>query len=96
MGREEELAALRRFLGRPQDLPAALVVQGEAGCGKTTVFDAGIRAARGARFRVLSARPAETERDLSFAGLRDLLEATLVYCFYHAEDGQAGELRAAG
>jgi DNA-binding CsgD family transcriptional regulator len=74
VGREDELAALRRFLGRPQGLPAAVVVQGEPGSGKTTVFEAGLRLAVGAGFRILAARPAEAERDLSFTGLRDMLD----------------------
>src|SRR5262245_43137480 len=75
LGRDDELAALRRFLEAP--LPAALVVEGEAGIGKTTVFEAGLAAARDLGFSVLACRPAESEIQLSFAGLAALLHGVL-------------------
>jgi predicted ATPase len=72
VGRDEELAVLRAFAA---DLvgPRALVVEGEAGIGKTTLWNAGIGYARDAGCRVLSHQANESETQLSFAGLTDLL-----------------------
>jgi DNA-binding CsgD family transcriptional regulator len=75
VGREDEFAALRAFLETP--LPAALVLEGEAGIGKTTLVDAGMAAAADRGFAVLVSRPAESEVQLSFAGLADLLRGVL-------------------
>ena len=77
IGREEELASLHSFVGQPQDGPAALVLEGEAGIGKSTLWLAGVEYARAAGFRVLSSRPAEAERGLAHAGLGDLFEPAL-------------------
>lgn len=73
IGRDEELRALVEFLDGVDLLPAAAVVEGEAGAGKSTLFAAAVAAAGDRSYRLLSARPAEPERDLSFAALRDLL-----------------------
>jgi len=73
IGREEELAALAAFLDGLRTAPAALVLQGEAGMGKTTLWRAGIDAAGDRAFCVLAASPAEAEASMSFAGLDDLL-----------------------
>ena len=72
VGRDEELAAVAAFLDG--DFPAALVLAGEAGIGKTTVWRAALAQARERDVRVLVARPGESEARLSFAGLADLLE----------------------
>lgn len=73
VGREGELAACERLLERVAEGPAALVVEGEAGIGKTTVWRAGVAAAAGRGFTVLMCRPAEAEARLSYSGLGDLL-----------------------
>jgi DNA-binding CsgD family transcriptional regulator len=75
VGRDQELAATAAFLDG--DLPSALVLAGEAGIGKTTVWRAALEQAREQDFRVLVCRPAESEARLSFAGLSDLLEPVL-------------------
>jgi DNA-binding CsgD family transcriptional regulator len=77
IGREEELASLHAFVGRPADGPAALVLEGEAGIGKSTLWLAGVESARAAGLRVLSSRPAEAERGLAHVGLGDLFEDVL-------------------
>ena len=73
VGREAELSAVERFLDSVPTGPVALVIEGEAGIGKTTVFAEGLRAADARGFRVLQARPAESEAKLSYAALADLV-----------------------
>lgn len=77
VGRDEELDSLDAFLERSAEGPAALVLQGEAGIGKSTLWLAGVEAAREQGFRVLSSRPAEAERGLAHSGLGDLFEDVL-------------------
>jgi DNA-binding CsgD family transcriptional regulator len=72
VGRDPELRAVSAALtGRRA--PLALLLEGEAGIGKTSLWRAGIEAAEGAGQRVVTARPAEAETGLSHAGLSDLL-----------------------
>jgi DNA-binding CsgD family transcriptional regulator len=77
IGRDEELAALRTFLTGCDEWPAALVLEGEAGIGKSALWLAGVAEAEAAGLRVLRARPAEVEQGLTHAGLGDLLEGVL-------------------
>lgn len=67
IGRDRELEAVASALhdGR------VVLVEGEAGIGKTTVWRAGIEQAEG--FRVLTCAPTGAETELSLAALRDLL-----------------------
>ena len=74
IGRERELAELADLLAVPGALPAAVLVEGEAGMGKTTLWLAGVATARDRGFAVLEARPVEAETGLSYSGLADLLE----------------------
>ena len=74
VGREEELGAVLGVLARPEDLPVVLVLSGDAGIGKTSLWLSGREAAADRGYRVLSARPSEAETRYSFAGLADLLE----------------------
>jgi DNA-binding CsgD family transcriptional regulator len=79
VGREEELASVRAFVDRAQEGegPFALVLKGEAGIGKSTLWLAGVEHVRSRGLRVLSARPAEAERGLAHVGLGDLFEDVL-------------------
>jgi hypothetical protein len=77
VGREAELHALASFLDRSSDLPAAFVLEGEAGIGKTTLWREAVRAASVAGFRVLGTRPSATEAGFAFSGLGDLLAGSL-------------------
>jgi DNA-binding CsgD family transcriptional regulator len=74
IGRDEEVAAVEAFLDMVTTGAAALVVSGEPGIGKSTVWRAGVSSARSRSFRLLLCRPAETETGLSFIALADLLE----------------------
>jgi DNA-binding CsgD family transcriptional regulator len=73
VGREQELAAIERFLTDVPGMPAALVIEGEPGIGKTTLWLGAVRLGEGQGFHVLQARPAENEARLSYAGLADLV-----------------------
>ena len=77
IGREEELAELRRFLDAADRVPAAFLMEGEPGIGKTALWRAGVELARARHFQVLTAIPAQAETRLSFAGLADLLSPVL-------------------
>src|SRR2546430_16633241 len=74
VGREAELASLNAFIGEMEGGPAALVLEGEAGVGKSTLWGAAVEHARVRGLTVLSSRPAEAERGLGNVGLGDLLE----------------------
>ena len=77
VGREEELASVHSFIGRAEGGAGALVLEGEAGIGKSTLWLAGVGHARARGVRVLSTRPAEAERALAHVGLGDLFEEVL-------------------
>ena len=77
IGREEELAELRGFLDAADRVPAAFLMEGEPGIGKTVLWRAGVELARARQLRVLTAIPATAETRLSFAALADLLEPVL-------------------
>ena len=74
VGRDDERAAVAAFIGRKPVSPSALVLEGEAGIGKSTLWLEGLTLARERGLRVLSSRPAEAERSLVHVGLGDLLE----------------------
>jgi DNA-binding CsgD family transcriptional regulator len=71
VGREAELNAVHDALAMP--LPHGILLEGEAGIGKTALWDAGIAEAASRGMRVLVARPAEAETALSHAALGDIL-----------------------
>jgi DNA-binding CsgD family transcriptional regulator len=77
VGREDEIASVYAFVGEADGGVAALVLEGEAGIGKTTLWLAGLEHARALGLRVLVSRPAEAERSLAHVGLGDLFEGVL-------------------
>ncbi len=77
LGREVEVAVLADFLAAGRSTPQGLLLDGEAGIGKTTLFDATVMKAREDGFSVLSCRPAGAEAAFSFAALADLLSPLL-------------------
>jgi hypothetical protein len=72
VGGEEELSSLEAFLDHARRGPATLVLEGEAGIGKSTLWEAAVEHARAQGLAVLSSRPAEAERALGHVGLADL------------------------
>jgi DNA-binding CsgD family transcriptional regulator len=77
--RTAEWEQVREFAGGAPDrvTPAVLVVQGEAGSGKSTLWRAGVAAAEEAGARLLSSEPSAAEATLPFTALADLLTAVL-------------------
>jgi DNA-binding CsgD family transcriptional regulator len=77
IGRESELAILHRFLDSIPTGPSALLLSGEPGIGKTTVWKEGLAGALERGYVTLSCGPVEAETRLSYAALGDLLEPIL-------------------
>lgn len=61
LGREEELASVAAFVDEAPDGLLALMLDGEAGIEKSTLWLAGVEHARRQGLAVLSSRPAEAE-----------------------------------
>jgi hypothetical protein len=74
VGRERELSCLESFLDAVPAGPVGLFLEGEVGVGKTTLWKEAVAACSGRSYRLLSCRPVESEAQLAFAGLGDLLE----------------------
>jgi DNA-binding CsgD family transcriptional regulator len=73
VGRESELVVVDEFVRPAGGDVDVLVIAGEPGIGKTTLWAEAVRHARENGLTVLAARPAESEAKLAFAGLTDLL-----------------------
>jgi len=76
VGRDAELEGIERFLER-RDVPRGLLIEGEAGIGKTTLLGEAARRGRERGWCVLSCSPTVPESGLSFAALGDLLAPVL-------------------
>jgi predicted ATPase len=77
--RERELAEVHAIVGECSDgRGRLLVVEAQAGLGKTRLLQAARQAGAEAGMRVLSARATELERDFPFALVRQLLVPPLV------------------
>lgn len=73
VGRSAELAAVADFYSTVDRWAAGLLLEGEAGIGKTTLWLAALQDARAKGFHVLSARVWEAESVLAYGALADLL-----------------------
>ncbi len=73
IGREAELDRVEEFLGALDSGPAALVVEGEIGIGKSALWNQGLLSASARGQRILRCRPGECETELAYAALGDLL-----------------------
>jgi predicted ATPase len=74
VGRQPELARIDAFLTRVPSGARVLVIEGDPGMGKTTLWLAGLDEATDRAWRVLSARPSDAEATYAYAGIGDLLE----------------------
>jgi DNA-binding CsgD family transcriptional regulator len=95
VGRDVELASIRAFVTGISDEASTLVLEGEAGMGKTTLWRFGVETAENAGLRVLKAQPAESETALSFSGLGDLLDPVLEEAMAPLPAGQRSALARA-
>jgi DNA-binding CsgD family transcriptional regulator len=77
IGRESELATIHRFLDAIEPGPTAVLLSGDAGIGKTTVWRRGLNGALERGYRTLSCSPVEAETRLSYTVLGDLVEPVL-------------------
>jgi DNA-binding CsgD family transcriptional regulator len=78
LGRQHELAHVEALLtGAKDGTSAALLLHGEAGIGKSALLRAALERAQELGFTVLRARGYESESDIPFAGLLELLTPLL-------------------
>lgn len=77
-GRRSPRSVLAGFLQEARHGPRALVVEGEAGMGKTVLWREALSAAAG--MQVLVSMPTQAESALPFAGLSDLLADVPARC----------------
>ena len=71
VGRDAQIAEIRAFLSAAPGAIGAVAITGDAGIGKTVVWQHVLQAA-GRSSRVLSCRPTPAERPLAFSALDDL------------------------
>lgn len=74
VSRAAELRAVVSFLSATAVGPAGLVLEGEAGIGKTTLWLAAADQARERGYRLLSARAAQAESTLAYTVVADILQ----------------------
>lgn len=77
IGRESELARLRGVVDPPPAQSRTLVLLGDAGIGKTVLLNEASRQASSAGVRVLPVTARESEEELAFAVLHQLLRPLL-------------------
>ena len=94
-GRGHELGVVAAFLDGVRSGPSGLLLAGEAGIGKTTIWSAGVADAAARSYLVLSSRPAEAEAKLSFAALGDLLAGVIEQVLPGLPPPQQNALRVA-
>jgi DNA-binding CsgD family transcriptional regulator len=73
VGRTLESATVEAMLAESGHRHAALVIEGEPGIGKSTLWLHAVRLAEERGFQLLSCAPAQAEAKLAFASLADLL-----------------------
>ncbi len=95
VGRDAELAEVDLFLGQMNAASCALALEGDAGIGKTTIWQEAVDRARGAGMLVLACRPAAAEAKLSFSGLSDMLAGVAEPAFAALPDLQRNALEVA-
>ena len=72
IGRRDELLALAAFVEAVPDTGQALALEGEAGIGKTALWQEGLRLASASGIRVLKSRSSPSETQIAFATIGDL------------------------
>jgi DNA-binding CsgD family transcriptional regulator len=73
IGRDAELHKVMELIHGLAAGPTALIMRGEPGIGKTTLWQAAMDYARRSSYTVLSSRPGAADAELAYVGLGDLL-----------------------
>src|SRR4029077_7491597 len=95
VGREAQLLEVERFLDASGDGFAVLVLEGDAGIGKTTLWREARRRAEERGAPVLWCRPSAAEAKLSFAAVADLVARVDDGAFARLPDPQREALEVA-
>src|SRR5689334_10941788 len=77
VGRESEIGQVESALANAADHGTALVVSGAPGIGKTSLLELAARRAQDRGYRVLAITAVESEANLPYAGLQQLLQPVL-------------------
>src|SRR5712671_6283690 len=77
VGRAPELAAVDRLLETARSSSCTVLILGDPGIGKSALLDVAVAQARVDGRRVLTASGIETESEMAFAGLHQLLRPVL-------------------
>ena len=77
VGRETEIGQVESALANAADRGSALLVSGAPGIGKTSLLELATRRAQDRGYRVLAVTGVESEADLGYAGLQQLLQPVL-------------------
>lgn len=80
LGRDNELQAVELFFSDP-GLRRCLVIAGDPGIGKTTLWEEAVQRGRSHGYRVLLARASQAEAALLFAVVADLLDGISLAAF---------------
>jgi DNA-binding CsgD family transcriptional regulator len=95
VGRRSELALASQMLDTARADPVALILDGVEGIGKTTLWKAILAEAEERGYRVLSARPVESEAMFGFSAVADLLRDDLDEAVTTLPEPQRAALAAA-
>src|SRR4249920_1021453 len=93
--RQTERDALVSFVGDLAAGPSALLLEGEPGIGKTTLWNEGVELARSQGGFVLSCRPSGSDTELAFVGLADLFRDLPLACWNELPEPQRAALEVA-
>ena len=77
IGRDAEMAQLQRALAEAAEHGGAVLLTGAPGIGKTSLLEAAASQARHRGYKVLAVTGVESEADLPYAGLHQLLQPVL-------------------
>ena len=77
VGRETEIGRVESALANAADHGTALLVSGAPGIGKTSLLELAARRAQDRGYRVLAITGVDSEADLPYAGLQQMLQPTL-------------------
>ena len=94
LGREQELREVDRILSRAGQSGGALLIRGEVGVGKSSILAEAIARAEAAGTRVLRTTGVQSETNLPYAGLHQLLQPWIAGIDQLASP-QRGAIRAA-